>query len=102
MISQVRTRMETSSAWVVDVKLFSNMSVCFNFEIPINRTERLREALSEIALHLTSESQDSFASLHRESGVEYPQSTDNISGSLQITFIHNEPDLRIEVPRIPG
>ena len=25
-----------------------------------------------------------------------------IAGSLQITFIHHEPDLRLEVPPIPG
>jgi hypothetical protein len=25
-----------------------------------------------------------------------------VTGTLEITFIHNEPDLRIEVPLIPG
>ena len=95
--------MEASGEWVIDVKLFSNMSVCFNFEIPINRTEQLREALAETDLHLTRESQDSFAGLrkHTDFTAEHPQAT-NIPGSLQVTFIHNEPDLRIEVPRIPG
>jgi hypothetical protein len=95
--------METGGAWVLEVKLFSNVSVCFNFEIPINHTEQLREALATMDLHLTRESQDSFTSAreHKEPAAEHPQAT-VISGSLQITFIHNEPDLRIEVPRIPG
>jgi hypothetical protein len=104
MISRVRTQMEASGAWVIDVKLFSNMSVCFNFEIPVNRTGQLREALGETDLRLTRESQESFASvrLNKESGVDHSQSTNNIPGSLQITFIHNEADLRIAVPPIPG
>jgi hypothetical protein len=25
-----------------------------------------------------------------------------VTGTLEITFVHNEPDLRIEVPPIPG
>ena len=95
--------MAASGAWVVDVKLFSNMSVCFNFEIPIGRTEQLREALAATDLHLTGESNDSFAGFRerQESAAENSQPTD-IAGTLQITFIHSEPDLKIEVPRIPG
>lgn len=95
--------MAASGAWVVDVKLFSNMSVCFNFEIPIDHTEQLREALAATDLQLTGESNDSFASFRerQESATEDSPATD-IAGTLQITFIHNEPDLRIEAPRIPG
>jgi hypothetical protein len=95
--------MTASGAWVIDVKLFSNVSVCFNFEIPSSRTAQLREALAAIELHLTKESDDSFASLleHHESDAGGLQEPD-IAGTLQITFIHNEPDLRIEVPQIPG
>jgi len=102
-MAHVRTEIEASGAWVIDVKLFSNMSVCFNFEIPIDRTERLREALAKTALHLTGESEHSFAAIRelRESALEGVLVKD-IAGSLQITFVHNEPDLRIEVPSIPG
>jgi hypothetical protein len=102
-IARVRTAIAQSGAWVVDVKLFSNVSVCFNFEIPSSRTAQLREALAATELRLTKESDDSFASLleHNESAADGSQPTD-IAGTLQITFIHNEPDLRIEVPQIPG
>ncbi|MEK6321312.1 MAG: hypothetical protein AABN33_06470 [Acidobacteriota bacterium] len=95
--------MAASGAWVLDVKLFSNVSVCFNFEIPIDHTEQLREALAATGLHLTRESHESFASFceRKESGAEGSQAID-IAGTLQIIFIHNEPDLIIEVPRIPG
>ena len=102
MIARVRTAITASGAWVVDVRLFSNVSVCFNFEIPSSHTAQLREALAATGLHLTKESDDSFASLlEHESDADDLQESD-IAGTLQITFIHNEPDLRIEVPQIPG
>lgn len=96
MIARVRTAMTASGAWVIDVKLFSNISVCFNFEMPASQTERLRDALAATDLHLTKESHASIANL-LQCG-----STGDVRGSLQITFIHNDPDLKIEVPRIPG
>jgi hypothetical protein len=103
MIARVRTAISASGAWVVDVKLFSNVSVCFNFEVPGRRLTQFREALAATGLHLTKESYNSFAGLldHDESAADGSQTTD-IAGSLQITFIHNDPDLKIEVPPIPG
>ncbi|MEK6286440.1 MAG: hypothetical protein AABO57_11915 [Acidobacteriota bacterium] len=103
MIARVRSALAASAAWVLDVKQFSNVSVCFSFEIPGNRVARLREALAAADLRLTRESNDSFASFSasNESAGEGSQTTD-VAGTLQITFIHNEPDLKIEVPRIPG
>lgn len=102
-MARVRTALAASGAWVLDVKQFSNVSVCFSFEVPGNRMERLREALAAADLRLTRESNDSFASFSEsnESAGEGSQATD-VAGTLQITFIHNEPDLKIEVPRIPG
>lgn len=102
-IARVRTAIAQSGAWVVDVKLFSNVSVCFNFEVPSSRTAQLRQALTATELRLTKESDDSLASLleHHEAAAKGSRETD-IAGTLQITFIHNEPDLRIDVPQIPG
>jgi hypothetical protein len=95
--------MTKSGAWIVDVKLFSNVSACFNFEIPSSHAEHLRDALAAMDLHLTKESDDSLANLvEGNNSAEAGSPVTDIAGSLQITFIHNEPDLRIEVPRIPG
>jgi hypothetical protein len=103
MIARVRTAMTKSGAWIVDVKLFSNLSACFNFEIPSSHAEQLRDALAAMDLHLTKESHDSLASLvEGNNSAEAGSPVTDTAGSLQITFIHNEPDLRIEVPRIPG
>ena len=103
VIAGVRTAITKSGAWIVDVKLFSNVSACFDFEIPSRRAEQLRDALAAMDLHLTKESDDSIASLlDANKPTEAGSPVTDIAGSLQITFIHNEPDLRIEVPRIPG
>lgn len=92
--------MSASGAWIVDVKLFSNVSVCFNFEVPTSQVKRLRDALTATDLHFTTDSAASFASaVDRKSADSQAADT---AGSLQITFVHNEPDLRIEVPQIPG
>lgn len=98
MISRVKEVMSASGAWVLDVKQFSNVSVCFNFEIPGRKAPRLRDALVAVGLRLVAESEDSVSSISDQAGSDGA----DIAGTLQITFIHNEPDLRIEVPPIPG
>ena len=97
MISCVKEAMTASGAWVLDVKQFSNVSVCFNFEIPSSNTARLREALAAAGLRFISESNDSLSSVSDQT-----DDGSDVAGTLQITFIHNEPDLRIKVPSIPG
>jgi len=79
------------------------MSVCFSFEVPGSHLEKLGEALAAIGVNLTNESVDSLARL-TDRDAPYPDGSEgpDIAGTLQITFIHNEPDLRIEIPQIPG
>jgi hypothetical protein len=98
MISQVKEAMTASGAWVLDVRQFSNVSVCFSFEMPGRKAARLRDELVAIGLHLMEDGDDSPASVRDQSGSD----SADVTGTLQITFIHNEPDLRIEVPAIPG
>ena len=100
MTSRARSAITDSGGWILDVKMFSNVSLCFRFEIPAVRLERLRDGLAKTGLRLSKASIDALTSLSRGPAEEI-QSVD-IAGSLQITFVHNEPDLRVEVPPIPG
>jgi hypothetical protein len=103
VIERVRAAITLGGGWIVDFKLFSNVSVCFNFEIPGNHIERLRESLAATGLHLSEEGHDAFAVPYERDRSNLGGSrVSDISGTLQITFIHNDPDLRIEVPKIPG
>jgi len=96
MIARARTAITDSGGWILDAKLFSNVSINLSFEIPASRIDSLRDALKLIELRLSISSLESIAQ-HRS---EEPSG--DIAGSLQITFIHDEPDLRIQVPAIPG
>jgi hypothetical protein len=95
MISRVKEAMTASGAWVLNVKQFSNVSICFNFEVPALKAPRLGDALVAVGLHLI---EDGVSSVDDQTG----SGVVDVAGTLQITFIHDEPDLRIEVPAIPG
>jgi hypothetical protein len=95
----LRDAVAGSGGWITDFHLFSNTSICINFEIPLRHAARLRASLGEMDLRLTAESEDELQSF----GLRAERAADEeIPGTLQVTFVHNEPDLRIEVPPIPG
>lgn len=85
-----------SGGWILDFKLFSNISICINFEIASARIEELRATLNQIDLRVSRQSQEALKNFIDK------QNDDDIAGTLQITFIHDEPDLRRDVPAIPG
>ena len=95
MISRARSAITDHGGWILDAKLFSNVSINLSFEIPASRIGSLLDALELIELHLSTSSLESIAQRGDEN-------SGDIAASLQITFIHNEPDLRIQVPAIPG
>lgn len=94
--SQVKEAMLQSRGWILDFKLFSNISICINFEIATAHIEALCAALNQLDLRLSRQSHEAFESFKDK------QKEGNIAGTLQITFIHDEPDLRRDVPAIPG
>ena len=101
MIPLLREALLTSGADILDAHFFSNISLCINFELPPQRTRQLQTALADINLQLSAESLDLLAAFIVAKRDD-KETHLTVSGTLQITFIHNEPDLRIEVPAIPG
>ena len=82
--------------------MFSNASLCVNFELPLHSINKFRLLLSEIEMQLSEESKvvlESYIS-GDNTGEELKEA--EVVGTLQISFFHDEPDLRIEVPAIPG
>jgi hypothetical protein len=61
---------------------------------------RLRSALGALELRLSDESERALADFNRAEPAASAGS--DVLGTLQITFVHDEPDLRIEVPAVPG
>ncbi|HST22215.1 MAG TPA: hypothetical protein VLR90_13915 [Blastocatellia bacterium] len=96
IIARAKEAILQSGGWVLDFKLFSNISICINFEIVTANIEELRAALNQLDLRLSKQSHEALESFKDE------QKEGDIKGALQITFIHDEPDLRRDVPAIPG
>ena len=80
---------------VLDYNQFSNLAVNFTLELPPAGFARLRLALKEIGVVLAPPSAEELAAAAQPAGQEVP-------GSLRIDFEHNEPDLRIPIPAVPG
>jgi hypothetical protein len=103
MIARVSRALAESGASVLDFKMFSNVSLNIIFELPARRVCEFSDALAATGLRLSAESRELLAEHQRLYGGEADTARQTeLSGSLQITFIHHEPDLRIEVPPIPG
>ena len=103
MISRVKEAVLRSGGFVVDFHMFSNVSLCLNFEIAAAKIQRLEVELEATGLQLTEESRRSLAERHeRAEQLDEADGASEVAGTIQMTFIHDEPDLRIEVPPIPG
>lgn len=102
-ISLVTDAILRGGGYVLDFHMFSNAAICINFEVAAGEVESLRSALAATGLRLSEESRELPA--RRGGGSSEPDAraeSGDIAGALHITFVHDEPDLRIEVPPIPG
>lgn len=79
--------------WVDDARMFSNTMTTIRFHLAESRLEDLRSRLCEGGLPTTIAGGE----LRRS-----PSADRERAGSLQITFVHDEGDLRHEVPSVPG
>ena len=96
IISEVNSAVAKAGGWIDDVNFFSNISIVLRFVIPLSSRSTLVELLSAQSLHLDSKELCELTALTaREPGEE-------IRCSLQITFFHTEPDLRRQIPHVPG
>ena len=107
MISRVRRAFAESNGSIVDFKMFSNVSLNILFELPARRIGELSGALAATGLRLSAESRELLTDWQQRFGADDAAAPGasgltEIAGSLQITFLHHEPDLRLEVPPIPG
>lgn len=103
MIARATDAVLKGGGFVVDFHMFSNRSVCLNIEVAAGKLGRLKEALEETGLGLTDESRARLAQgSARAEQLSAEEAASEVAGTLEITFIHDEPDLRIEVPPIPG
>ena len=89
--SKVMDAISAQGGWVEDVHLFSNIMTTIRFVIKRGKLAALGEALNEAGLQIRA----------MDEAVQGIADSD-CNGSLQVTFVHNEPDLRREIPHVPG
>ncbi len=85
-LSFINDGLSASDGWIVHHQLFSNMAASLVFEMPYTSLETFVESLKEEGLNprLTDE-------LRKERNGD-------VRGSIAITFLHDEPDLKRDVP----
>lgn len=97
MTATVSDAIHQSGAWITDFHQYSNLLICLNFQVSSQDVPALATALQATGLKLSQESLDQLAI----SSDSLPIDPDYV-GTLQITFIHNDPDLIREIPAVPG
>lgn len=97
-INQVRETLAFSGAIILDFKMFSNRSINFVFEIPWSSVKRLHDCLNDLGLIVYDEGNVMSNIIANLPAEITPDSDKDIPGTLQMSFIHNDPDLRIVVP----
>jgi hypothetical protein len=97
MTARVSEAISQAGAWITDYHLYSNALICINFEAPNTKLNKLATYLQETGLHLSQESLEQLT-FTNDSALKERE----LVGTLQITFVHDEPDLMREIPAVPG
>jgi len=92
----VRDAFSRVGAWILDFEQFGNLAICLRFEVAAGNAAALGTELAA-ALHLTPESTASLGAAAAQSPPEVA-----LPGTLNVRFLHDEPDLQIPKPRVPG
>ncbi len=80
---------------MLDFKQFSNLAICLTIELPPAGFIKLRKKLADLKVTMDQPTKEEI------SLADLPEDRE-ISCSLRIAFIHEEPDLRIQIPAVPG
>lgn len=96
IISKVQETCASHSAWITDYHLFSNVAMNIQFEVATQKLNDWIEALTEVGLRFGTRSMEQVKARPREGVLE------EYKGTLEITFIHDKPDMRQIIPSVPG
>jgi hypothetical protein len=93
---RVRDAFGVAGAWLTDVHFFSGISTVFSFEVAGADAPRLLDALRDAGLDVDPRGADALRAAAAARGDE------EVQGTLAVTFAHGDPDLKHEVPAVPG
>jgi len=81
-------------ASILDVHFFSGVQVSFAFEVGASEVEKLAAGLARAGVALDEQSLGAIG--------EASKLDRAVNGTLSITLVHGDPDLRHEIPKVPG
>jgi len=85
-IARVSSAISASDGWIVNHTLFSNIAATINFEFPANNTDSFLASLKQ-------------SSFDPQLDREMPdRSEGDLRAQISITFLHDQPDLKRDVP----
>ena len=90
--TMVMDEVSNQGGWVEDVRLFCNIMTNIRFVMKQESLAPFVQVLAGVGLVTTAASEISPTG----------EGSSDINCSLQITFVHNDADLRREIPRVPG
>jgi hypothetical protein len=91
---KIRDGLSEAGAWLTDVHFFSGVQTVFVLELSPDRVRYLESVLRAAGLRLDDASLEAL-----ENAV---QTTGDVHATLAVVFAHGDPDLRHDVPAIPG
>jgi hypothetical protein len=86
-------------AFILGATVFSNKAITLSIEAPVNRVRELGDAIVGARVSLNDAS---VASLEDLVCAVDADDTTNVVVQLHVAFIHGDPDLKIDVPSVPG
>lgn len=98
MTARINDAIHESGAWILDFKMYSNKSLVILFQMPVRDVGRLYSAIQGTNLKIKDESDEMLKNCDAQQQLLDDDKVFDIYGTLQITFIHDEPDMRRYVP----
>ena len=98
----IKEAMGDSGAVLTDARMFSNMSTVFTFELRAEDVARFGVTLARTELRLSDASLAVLDALVARVKTGALEPARELAGTLNVTFVHHDPDLSIDVPAVPG
>ena len=97
VIEAVRDGLLAAGGFIVDAQLFSNKAIRLSFELRAGDMPALIAVLASAGVALLDEPGASASSV----AASLPPERE-LMGTIAISFVHDEPDLSIPTPAVPG
>jgi len=99
----VKEALRMSQAWITNFQMFSNKAIGIQFEVTFQSVSELKERLKSLDIGFQSDWESQFERLEKlyENDRDTYKEQD-IRGSMNVAFEHDEPELLIPIPMVPG